>query len=255
MALKDKPRDMNKWREVLLDSNVHFPGESSEYRRARDELLEQEAELRRLNELVTAQRRALPPGGLVKEDYIFESAANGRKVRLSDLFTPGKNSLVIYNMMFPRWSEDLRASAPGGKTAELPLVEQPCPSCTSVVDGLEGAAFDLAERTNLVVIAKTSPDRLGTYAQERGWRNLRLLSSQNNTFNRDYLAETPDNVQRAVLHVFSRNEDEIRHHWTSEMTFKRGDTSSLDPVWSIFGVLDLTLEGRGDSAAYPNLQY
>lgn len=115
MALKDKPRDMNKWREVLLDSNVHFPGESSEYRRARDELLEQEAELRRLNELVTAQRRALPPGGLVKEDYIFESAANGRKVRLSDLFTPGKNSLVIYNMMFPRWSEDLRASAPGGQ--------------------------------------------------------------------------------------------------------------------------------------------
>jgi hypothetical protein len=25
MALKGKPRDMNKWREVLLDQNVHFP--------------------------------------------------------------------------------------------------------------------------------------------------------------------------------------------------------------------------------------
>ena len=37
--------------------------------------------------------------------------------------------------------------------------------------------------------------------------------------------------------------------------FKRGDTSSLDPVWAIYGVLDLTREGRGDSAAYPNLQY
>jgi hypothetical protein len=36
---------------------------------------------------------------------------------------------------------------------------------------------------------------------------------------------------------------------------KRGDTSSLDPVWTIYGVLDLTREGRGDSAAYPNLQY
>ena len=47
----------------------------------------------------------------------------------------------------------------------------------------------------------------------------------------------------------------IHHHWTSEMTFKRGDTSSLDPVWPIYGVLDLTREGRGDSAAYPNLQY
>jgi len=139
MALRGKPRDMNRWREVLLDPNVHFPGESNEYRRARNELLEAEAELRRLNEQVAAQRRALPAGGLIKEDYVFESAADGGKVRLSELFASGKNSLVIYSMMFPRWSEDLRAGAPGGKTAELLLVEQPCPSCTSVVDGLEGA--------------------------------------------------------------------------------------------------------------------
>jgi hypothetical protein len=62
MALKGKPRDMNKWREVLLDPNVRFPGESSEYRRARNELLEAEAELRRLNEQVAPQRRALPSG-------------------------------------------------------------------------------------------------------------------------------------------------------------------------------------------------
>jgi predicted dithiol-disulfide oxidoreductase (DUF899 family) len=166
MALKGSPRDMNKWREVLLDPKLHFPGESSEYRSARNELLESEAELRGLNEKVAAQRRALPAGGLIKEDYVFESAGNGSQVRFSELFAPGKNSLVIYNMMFPRWSQDPRAGAPGGKTAQLPLVEQPCPSCTSVVDGLEGAAFHLAERINLVVIAKASPDRLGTYAQE-----------------------------------------------------------------------------------------
>jgi predicted dithiol-disulfide oxidoreductase (DUF899 family) len=81
------------------------------------------------------------------------------------------------------------------------------------------------------------------------------LSSRNNTFNRDYHAETPDGVQLAVLHVFSRDQDGIRHHWASEGIFKRGDTSPLDPVWSIYGVLDLTREGRGDNAAYPNLQY
>src|SRR6201984_383138 len=184
MALKGKPRDMNKWREVLLDPNVHFPGESSDYRRARNELLEAEAELRRLNEQVAAQRRALPSGGLIREDYVFESAADGSKVRFSELFAPGKNSLVIYNMMFPRWSEDLRAGAPGGKTADLSLVEQPCPSCPSVVDGLEGAAFHLAERINLVVIAKTSPDRLGTYAQESGGGNPRGACSAENTLNR-----------------------------------------------------------------------
>jgi predicted dithiol-disulfide oxidoreductase (DUF899 family) len=255
MVLKGKPRDMNKWREVLLDTNVHFPGESSEYRRARDELLDAEAELRRLNEQVAAQRRALPAGGLIRQDYVFESAADGSRVRLSELFAPGKNSLVIYNMMFPRWSEDSRAGVPGGKTAALPLVEQPCPSCTSVVEGLEAAAFHLAERTNLVVTAKTSAERLGTYAQERGWRNVRLLSARNNTFNRDYHAEALGGEQLPILNVFSRDEGGIHHHWASEMTFKRGDSSSLDPVWTIYGVLDLTLEGRGDSAAYPNLQY
>src|ERR1700739_4332632 len=106
MALKGKPRDMNKWREVLLDPNVHFPNESSEYRAARNELLEAEAELKRQNERVAALRRGLPRGGLIKEDYVFESAGDGRKVKLSELFAPGKNSLVIYNMMFPRWSED-----------------------------------------------------------------------------------------------------------------------------------------------------
>src|SRR4029077_12220634 len=89
MALRGKPRDMNKWRQVLLDPNVHFPGESNEYRRARNELLEAEAELKRLNEQVAAKRRALPAGGLVREDYVFESAADSSKVRLSELFAPG----------------------------------------------------------------------------------------------------------------------------------------------------------------------
>lgn len=68
-----------------------IPGESREYRRARNELLEREAELRQLNELVAAQHRALPPSGLIKEDYIFESAADGSKVKISELFKPGKN--------------------------------------------------------------------------------------------------------------------------------------------------------------------
>ena len=105
------------------------------------------------------------------------------------------------------------------------------------------------------MIAKTAPDRLGSYAQERGWRNLRLLSSRNNTFNRDYHAETPDGGQLPVLNVFYRGKDGIHHRWTSELTFTSGSISSLDAVWPIFGALDVTPDGRGDLAAYPNLQY
>jgi predicted dithiol-disulfide oxidoreductase (DUF899 family) len=245
---------MNKWRAVLPEQHAQFPSESAEYRRARNQLLEAEDALRQLTQQVAADRRALPAGGLIPQDYVFESAGDGGEVRFSELFAPGKDSLVIYSMMFPRWSDDPRAGAPDGKTALLPLVEQPCPSCTSVVDGLEGAAFHLAERINLVVIAKTGPDRLGDFARERDWRNLRVLSSRGNTFNRDYHAESADGGQLPVLHAFHRDDDGIHHQWSSEMTFNRGDTSSLDPIWPIYGALDLTVDGRGDSAGYPNLQ-
>ena len=255
MAPKGKPRDMTKWQETLRDPNITFPGESSEYRRARNQLLKAEDELRRLNQEVAAQRRALPAGGLVAEDYVFESAADGSMVRFSELFTPGKDALVIYHMMFPRWSKDERAGASMGKTALLPLVEQPCPSCTSVVDGLNGPATHLTDKVDLVIVAKADPARLGTYAQERGWRNPRLLSSRNNTFNRDYHGETPEGEQLPILNVFSRDEDWIHHQWSSELTFARGDNSPLDPVWPIWGVLDLTPNGRGETAAYPSLQY
>ena len=83
-----------------------FPGESAEYRAARDRLLASEIELRRAMETRRrARRRRLPPGGAVPQDYGFEGVgANGapRPVRLSDLFAPGRHSLVTYNMMFPR---------------------------------------------------------------------------------------------------------------------------------------------------------
>jgi predicted dithiol-disulfide oxidoreductase (DUF899 family) len=255
MAPQGRPRDMKKWLAVLADPNVQFPGESSEYRRAREQLLEAEAELRRMTEQVAAQRRALPSGGVLVEDYVFESAVDGSDVRFSELFAPGKDTLIIYNMMFPRWSEDQRAGAARGKTALLPLVEQPCPSCTSLLDGLDGAAIHLCDRVNLVSIAKTDPGRLGTYARERRWRNLRLLSSRNNTFKRDYRAETPDGEQLPVLQVFSRAEDGIHHRWSSELMFAGGGTSALDAVWPIWGALDLTPIGRGDAAGYPSLQY
>jgi predicted dithiol-disulfide oxidoreductase (DUF899 family) len=255
MAPKGSPRDMDQWRAVLRESNITFPGESSHYRRAREELLTAEDQLRRLNEQVAAQRRALPAGGPLAEDYVFESATDGSEVRFSDLFTAGKDTLVIYHMMFPRWSKDLRAGASDGDTALLPLIEQPCPSCTSVVDGLNGPAPHLADRINLVVVAKADPARLGTYARERGWRNVRLLSARCNTFNRDYHGETEDGEQLPVLNVFSRDEDGIHHRWASELTFLRGDSSPIDSIWPIWGVLDLTPNGRGETATYPSLQY
>lgn len=233
---------------------VNFPGESAEYRAARERLLEQEIDLRRRMEAVAAQRRELPPGGEVREDYVFQGelpAGGNGDVRLSELFAPGKDSLAIYSFMFPRDPEDDR---PGPvretETAKLPLAEGPCPSCVSLLDQLDGAVEHAAQVMNFVVVAKSPLERVMTWKRERGWSRLRLLSSAGNTYNRDYLAETPEGAQRPMLNIFNRDGGTIRHFWGSELFYASWDpgqdprhVGTLEPVWNLF---DLTPEGRPD---------
>jgi predicted dithiol-disulfide oxidoreductase (DUF899 family) len=243
---------------LSAEHDIRFPGESEEYRSERNRLLEAEVQLRRAIERVAAQRRALPMGGIVPDDYRFEEAADGGDVTLSELFAPGKDTLVIYSFMFPRYSGDTRPG-PGGETGRLPLAETPCPSCTSILDSLDGAAPHLARRLNLVVVAKSSPERIRTFARERGWRHLRLLSSRDNTYNRDYHAETPDGSQRPIMNVFARDGSAIRHRWATELMFAPRDEGEdprhVDSIWPIWSVLDITPEGRGPDSNFPGVDY
>jgi predicted dithiol-disulfide oxidoreductase (DUF899 family) len=200
-----------------------FPGESAEYREARDRLLEREAELSRATEDVAAARRELPPGGVVPEDYAFQGAgADGEPadVRLSELFAPGKDTLAIYNFMFPRaLDEDL-----------------PCPHCTSFLDAFDGAAGHVSQRVNLAVVAKAELPRILAHADKRGWGRLRLLSSGGNTYNRHYHGESSDGSQ---LFAPTAPGQDPRH------------SDSIDPQWGLF---DFTPEGRGNDW-YPELSY
>ena len=115
---------------------LRFPGESAEYRRARDELLQAEIELRRQTERVAAQRRELPLGGVVPTDYVFDewddAAGAPREVRLSELFD-GRDTLLLYSFMIVPPEQ------------ELPFVG-PCPSCTSIIDGIDGALPHITQR-------------------------------------------------------------------------------------------------------------
>ena len=234
--------------------NVTLPGESAEYRAAREALLASEIELRRQTEAVAAARRELPPGGEVPEDYVFQGEGpDGEEtdVRLSELFVTGKDSLAIYSFMFPRDPEDDR---PGPvretESAKLPLLKGPCPSCVSLLDQLDGAMEHASQVMSFVVIAKSPLERLSTWKSERGWRRLRLLSSAENTYNRDYLAETPEGSQRPILNVFHRDGETIRHFWGSELFYAPWDpgqdprhVGTIEPLWNLF---DLTPEGRPD---------
>jgi predicted dithiol-disulfide oxidoreductase (DUF899 family) len=223
--------------------DVRFPGESEAYRTARDELLAAEIDLRRRTEAVAAARRRLPLGGLVPEDYKFqEGSTHGdatRAVSLSELFAPGKDTLVVYSFMF------------GPKMAAA------CPSCTSILDSLDGETVHVRRRVELVVVAKSPLPRILAYAKERGWRTLRLLSSADNTYNRDYHAEGADGAQWPALNVFARRDGRVHHAYATELLFapkdEGQDARHVDSIWPLWSIFDFTREGRGDFR--PSLRY
>ena len=232
---------------------VSFPNETPEYRAARLKLLRREAALRREMEAVAAELRALPPGGKVPEDYAFDHVdANGAlaKVRLSELFRPGTDSLIVYHFMFPRHRNDKRPGPSGGPAADLPLEEGPCPSCTALLDNWDGAAPHVEGLgANLVAVAKAPIERVAAFAADRGWRHLKLISAAHNSFKRDYHGEDEDGQQMPILTVFHKDQDGvIRMSWASELLFEPTEpgqdprhAGTVEPMWTL---LDLTPRGR-----------
>jgi len=221
---------------------VTFPGESPEYRVARDRLLQMELELRRSTEAVARARRALPPGGLVPAGVVFEGVGPGggpRKFALDDLFAAGQGTLAIYSYMFG------------------PERAAPCPMCSHLLDGLDAAGEHLAQRISLCVVAESPLPRLQAIAEERGWRRLRLLSAAGSTYNRDYHGKTARGSDSVMLNVFRRDGEVVRHFWGSEMFYAQADPGQddrgLDMISAVFNMLDLTPEGRGDF--YTKLRY
>lgn len=222
---------------------MRLPGESADYRRARDELLQAEIELRRQEEAVAAKRRELPLGGAPPTDYVFDGADG--PVRLSELFADGKDTLFLYSFMF----------IPGEQG--LPL-EGPCPSCTSIIDALDGEIPHIVQRVNVAVSAKAPLDQFQAHAKRRGWRHARLLSSAGSTYNVDYGAEAPDGSQLPIATVFTRRDGRIHHFWSSELFDAPTDPGQhprhVDFMWPVWKVLDVTPEGRGTDF-HPNLEY
>lgn len=220
---------------------MNWPNESEEYRRARDELLQAEIELRRHEEAVAAQRRALPRGGEVPEDYFFDGVDG--PVRMSELFGD-KDTLYLYNFMY----------RPGEKGLAL---EGPCPACTSIIDGVDGTARHLRQAVAVAVIAKVPIERFRAWGDERGWRFARLLSSANNTYNRDYLAEDENELQRPVASVFTKRDGAIRHFWSSELLAAPTEPGEhprhVDYMWPFWAMQDRTPEGR--TVSEPKLEY
>jgi predicted dithiol-disulfide oxidoreductase (DUF899 family) len=199
-------------------------GAGEGYVAARRELEEAEIALSEQAEAVAALRRALPPGARVPD---YELAEGDGTTALSDLFG-GHDTLVVYHLMFH------------------PDDDEPCAMCAMWVDGLDAVARHLTRTTGFAVVARAPVAKLADLGARRGWRDARVLSSHDASFNADLGVETPGGGQNPMLSVFRRDGDGIRHVLTRCADFLGGRNRGIDlysPVWQ---VLDLLPDGRGD---------
>jgi predicted dithiol-disulfide oxidoreductase (DUF899 family) len=236
--------------------HLQYPNESAEYRAARNALLEDEIALRAHIEAVAARRRALPLGGEVARDYVFERISKTsmpETVKMSELFGQ-HDTLMLYSFMYG------------------PEREWPCPGCTHLLDGVDGAARHVGQRAAFYVVAKSPIARLAAWSHARGWEHMTMLSTAGNDYDADYFGDTSkfsagmraqhkvsagENWDETIFNVFRKSAGKIRHFWGSEMSFapsepeqhhRAGDLA--DPLW---GLLDMTPEGRGDF--FPKVNY
>jgi predicted dithiol-disulfide oxidoreductase (DUF899 family) len=207
-------------------SELRYPNESREYRDAREALRKEEEELVDKTKAVAAKRRSLPRGGELKEDYVFQWANDGKvgqSVKFSELFGD-QSTLLLYSFMFgPSW-------------------DNPCPSCTSLVDAFDRTWYSVNQHAAFAAIAKAPAERINAWAKERGWSQIPLVSGAESPYQADYKCqEASDDMQLPVMHVFRKQEGKIFHFWGTEKMMNHVDT-----VWPYWNLMDFTPEGRPD---------
>jgi predicted dithiol-disulfide oxidoreductase (DUF899 family) len=219
-----------------------YISETPEYRSLRDQLLIEEQALSDQTERVAALRRQLPSNP-TPTDYVFrEGPANIQDaspseisdVRLSELFENGHDTLIVQHVMF--------------------TLEDKCPMCSMWADAFNGIAHHVRQRASFVLNAKSAIQDFRAWGRRRGWDNIRLVSSHDNTFNRDFGFEKENGSQSPGLSVFTRSASgEIQHSYSVHAHMIGEHWRGMDALSPVWNLLDLTPEGRGDW--YPSTFY
>jgi predicted dithiol-disulfide oxidoreductase (DUF899 family) len=207
-----------------------------EWLAARRTLLVTEKAHTRAADALSAERRRLP---MVRVDtpYVFDTL-DGRRT-LADLFA-GRSQLIVYHfMMGPGWIEG-------------------CPSCSFLVDHLDGAVVHLANRdVTLVAVSRAPLPEIEAFKHRMGW-HFTWVSSYGTDFNWDYhVSFTKDEVASGQMDynydkrlfpseeapgitVFWKNAaGEVFHTYS---TYGRGG----EIVLGTYHLLDLVPKGRGE---------
>lgn len=208
---------------------------------ARKALLAREKELTRLRDELSAERRSLPRVEIDKR-YVFEGP-DGREA-LADLFA-GRSQLMIYHFMFdPAWTEG-------------------CPSCSFVMDHIDGAIPHLAARdVSFVAVSRAPLGRIEAFRKRMGWK-FKWVSSHGTDFNYDFHVTTDETVapveynyrdkatlekigqpyhmkgEQLGLSSFITQDGRVYHTYS---TYGRG----LDMLVGTYNYLDLAPRGRDE---------
>ena len=231
-----QPTDLTPAADLAAKNPIRHPNESDEYRRARQELLVEEIELRRHAERVASLRRDLPPGGEVPRTYHFV-AEDGADVTLSTC-----------SASTTRWSStatcSVRSARRRARCARRSWAAWTTRSPTS------------ASASPIAFTARSPIERLIDAKESRGWTDLPVFSDESGDYTRDYVSA--DDADMPAYNVFTRRDGVIRHFWSDEISGDMADPGQdprgaveMDPLWLL---LDTTPDGRGTDW-YPQLTY
>lgn len=224
--------------ELAALGKTPFPGASPAYEDARRALLAEEIAFRRHMTRLVAQRRALPPGPVIRKDYRFLDA-QGAETGLRGLFGD-KTTLVTYFWMYG------------------PQRARPCPMCTNWLGAVNGNGADIRQQVALKILGRSPVARQRAFAQERGWHSLEFVQTVGDDYAHDLGVLQPDGSEYPALVVYRRDGDTVRLFWASQMTKDMADPGQ-DPrdapdVAALWSILDLTPDGR-PAGWYPKLEY
>jgi predicted dithiol-disulfide oxidoreductase (DUF899 family) len=220
--------------------SAHKVASREEWLKARLALLDQEKELIHQHDKLSQLRRELPWVKIEKE-YRFD--APGGKSTLADLFD-GRSQLVTYHFMFgPEWPEG-------------------CPSCSFLMDHVDGAIVHLNARDVTMIMVSGAPlAKIEAFKKRMGWR-FPWVSSFGSDFNSDFRVTftkeqiasgskqynigtlAPYGEECPGLSVFGKDATGDVFHTYS--TYARG----LEPLVGTYAILDLVPKGR-DEAGLP----
>jgi predicted dithiol-disulfide oxidoreductase (DUF899 family) len=136
--------------------------------------------------------------------------------------------------------------------------EEGCPSCSYVVDHIDGAVPHLAARdTTLTMISRAPLAKIEAFKKRMGWR-FPWVSSQGSDFNFDFhVSFTPQELERgAVAYNYTMEEhpseeapgmsifyrDDAGDVYHTYSTYARG----VEPFMATYAILDLVPKGRDE---------